>query len=289
MKIITIAAAMALAATPALAADAGASPRSSARACPRESRAMRADLGGPRAGPDAPALRQGDPADSLYRRGREAMNRRNYSQAADLFKTVTDRYPEVTVGAVGNVLPRILALPDGQRRQDARVARRADDARRRTTLTRISPTRSRSRTRVCGELAQRGDAECAAEIASMADPDARPDRGTRATSRSQATQRTTCSDDDDDERVVALNALLQMDSDRALPHSQEGAGASRSLRVRAASQGGVPRLAEGRRRSGRHSDADREERPRPRDARAGDLLARPGSRPSAPSRCSRTC
>ena len=73
MKIITIAAAMALAATPALVLTQAPSSfeRSSVS---RESRAMRADLGGPRAGPDAPELRQGDRADSLYRRGREAMN-----------------------------------------------------------------------------------------------------------------------------------------------------------------------------------------------------------------------
>src|SRR5688572_5359760 len=70
------------------------------------------------------------------------------------------------------------------------------------------------RTRVCGELAQRGDAECAAEITTTATRD--QDRDQRSTSRAQS-QRTTCADDDDDERVVALNALLQMDSDRALP------------------------------------------------------------------------
>src|SRR5688572_32066716 len=97
MKIITIAAAMALAATPALALTQAPSSfeRSFERSSgSRESRVMRADLGGPRAGPDAPELQQGDPADSLYRRGREALNRRNYSQAADLFKAVTDRYPK---------------------------------------------------------------------------------------------------------------------------------------------------------------------------------------------------
>ena len=66
---------------------------------------------------------------------------------------------------------------------------------------------------VCGELAQRGDAECAAEIAKAADPDARSS-GSRPSTQ---TQRRECSEDENDERIVALNALLQMDADRAMP------------------------------------------------------------------------
>ena len=215
MKIITIAVAMALAATPALALTQAPSSfeRSSVS---RESQAMRADLGGPRAGPDTPELRQGDPADSLYRRGREALNRRNYSQAADLFKAVTDRYPK-SPSAPSAMYFRAFSLY-----QTGNVDKMRESRDVLTTLEKNYPNADLAdaktlRTRVCGELAQRGDAACAAEISSIADPDARADRGTRATNRSQATQRTTCADDDDDERVVALNALLQMDSDRALP------------------------------------------------------------------------
>ena len=214
MKIMTIAAAMALAATPALALTQAQSSfeRSSVS---RESRAMRADLGGPRAGPDAPELRQGDPADSLYRRGREALNRRNYSQAADLFKAVTDRYPK-SPSAPSAMYFRAFSLY-----QTGNVDKMRESREVLATLEKNYPNADLAdartlRTRVCGELAQRGDAACAAEITSIADPGARTERGTRATARSQATQ-STCSDDDDDERVVALNALLQMDSDRALP------------------------------------------------------------------------
>ena len=131
MKIISIAAAMALAATPRMRCHAGGDPRTSARALERaSSRATHAPTSAsPRAGPELPELRQGDPADSLYRRAREALNRRNYTQAADLFKTGHGSLSEVAVGAVGDVLPRVLALPDGQRRPDARVAGRADRAR----------------------------------------------------------------------------------------------------------------------------------------------------------------
>ena len=63
MKIISIAAAMALAATPAFAAtQVGTSYERSVPA--REARAARADLGSPKAGPELPGLQQGDPADS---------------------------------------------------------------------------------------------------------------------------------------------------------------------------------------------------------------------------------
>jgi HEAT repeat protein len=223
MKIITIVAAMALAATPALAASQA---RASAEASygasyerssvARTSRGSRPDLGAPLAGPDLPTFRQGDPADSLYRRGREALNRRNYSQAADLFKAVTDRYPK-SPSAPSAMYFRAFSLYQTGNVDKMRESRDVLAALEKNYPNADLADAKTLRTRVCGELAQRGDAACAAEITSIADPDARTARGTRPTNRSQATQSTTCADDDDDERVVALNALLQMDSDRALP------------------------------------------------------------------------
>ena len=219
MRITTIAAAMVLAATPAFAATQARS--SYDRSYERSSRAhssanatasARVDLGAPRAGPELPAFRQGDPADSLYRRAREALNRRNYGQAADLFKTVTDRYPR-SQSAPSAMYFRAFAL---YRTESVDRMREAKDVL--ATLVKSYPNADLSdakslRAQVCGALAQRGDAECAAEVARAADPDTRPDRESRNTARQGAA----CSEDDDDERLVALNALLQMDSDRALP------------------------------------------------------------------------
>ena len=214
MKTITIAAAMALAATPAFALTQGPSAASRA-SLTRESRAPRTDLGSLR-GPELPPFRQGDPADSLYRRAREAMNRQNYTQAADLFRAVTDRYPK-SPSAPSAMYFRAFALYQtgsvdrmreardvlaslGQKYPDADLA----DAK---TL----------RTRVCGELARRGDADCAEEIRKAADAsDRRSDRSARTDER-PSSQGGRCSESDDDERIVALNALLQMDSDRAMP------------------------------------------------------------------------
>ena len=89
MKMITIAAAaMALAATPAFAATQARA--SYERSSPtRDSRSARSDLGASYAGPDVPESHQGDPADSLYRQARAAMNRQNYTRAAELFRSVS--------------------------------------------------------------------------------------------------------------------------------------------------------------------------------------------------------
>jgi len=216
MKIITIAAAMALAATPAFAATQR--PSSFERAAsPRAPRASRSDLGAPRAGPSLPMLRQGDPADSLYRRAREALNRRNYSQAADLFKQVTDRFPR-SPSAPWAMYFRAFSLYQTGSADRMRESRDVL-----ATLEKNYPDAdladARSlHLRVCGELAQRGDAECAAVIARTADPSASASASSSATRGSSASQqRASCSEDENDERIVALNALLQMDSERAMP------------------------------------------------------------------------
>ena len=211
MKIISIAAAMALAATPAFAAtQVGTSYERSVPA--REARVARADLGSPRAGPDVPELQQGDPADSLYRRAREALNRRNYTQAADLFRQVADRYPK-SPSAPSALYFRAFSLY-----QTGSVDRMRESRDVLTSLEKKYPNADLAdaktlRTRVCGELAQRGDAQCAAEVTRLAQNTESKSRQSEATN----SQGARCSEDDDDERVVALNALLQMDSDRAMP------------------------------------------------------------------------
>lgn len=214
MKMITIAAAaaaMAVAATPAFAATQARA--SYERSSPtRDARVSRSDLGAPYAGPDVPESRQGDPADSLYRQARAAMNRQNYTRAAELFRSVTDRYPK-SPSAPSAMYFRAFSLYQTEsvdRMREARdvlitLGKRYPDAD-------LADAKSLG-TQICGKLAQRGDADCAAEIAEKADPN----RATRATSRSTTSQSARCSEDEDDERVVALNALLQMDSDRALP------------------------------------------------------------------------
>jgi len=217
MKMITIVAAMSLAAASASAMTQTQGSMSFERASTsRASRDSRGDLGRSLAGPELPILRQGDPADSLYRRGREALNRRNFTQAADLFKTLTDRYPK-SQSAPSAMYFRAFALYQTDNVDRMREARDVL-----TALGKNYPNTDLSDakelgTRVCGKLAQRGDADCAAKIFAAAEATDRADASSSAASSRQGSQSTKCSDDDDDERVAALNALMQMDSERAMP------------------------------------------------------------------------
>src|ERR1700752_1654398 len=51
------------------------------------------DTAAPADSQPAAAWLQGDPADSLYRAAREALDRRDYPRAADLFAQVPTRFP----------------------------------------------------------------------------------------------------------------------------------------------------------------------------------------------------
>ena len=221
MKIATITVALTLAATPALVAAQASAQSTYERSYTRTSRAdaraeagvaaglprdPRVDLGSPLSGPAVPALGQGDPADSLYRRARESLNRRNYTQAAAQFKQVTDRYPR-SPSAPSAMYFRAFALYQTGSVDRMREARDVLGALARNYPNADLADARSLRLRVCGELAQRGDAECAAEVAAAA----------RGGGAQPSGQNQRCSEDDDDERIAALNALLQMDSERAMP------------------------------------------------------------------------
>ncbi len=72
-------------------------------------------------------------------------------------------------------------------------------------------------TRVCGELAKRGDQDCARSIAQAAEGSGVPP-GTGRISQGAACP---SEDDDNDERIMALQALLNMDAERAMPILQK--------------------------------------------------------------------
>ena len=143
-----------------------------------------------------------DPADSLYRAGREQLNRGDYRRAAGTFERIVERYDKSAyagdalywqayalyrIGEPGELRDAVKAL-ERQRRQYARAATRGDaDA----LLVRVN-----------GALARRGDSDAAENVATR--------------SRSVA-QQPCARGGDDDERAEALNALLQMNSERALP------------------------------------------------------------------------
>ncbi|HEX5387045.1 MAG TPA: HEAT repeat domain-containing protein [Gemmatimonadales bacterium] len=121
----------------------------------------------PRSEAPAPWL-QGDPADTLYRAGRAALNARDYRRAADEFGRIVARYPKSGYAAdalywrafalyrLGGQSDLHLALGSLRAQRDTypKAATRGDAA----ALER----------RIQGELARRGDADAAQSIAEAA-------------------------------------------------------------------------------------------------------------------------
>ena len=185
--------------------------------------------------PAAPTV-QGDPADSLYRAARAALARREYRGASELFAAIESRFAKSRYAQDALYwqafalyregrdasLRRALASLRAQRNRYPKAATRGDAA----ALER----------RIQGELARRGDPDAAAAIAAeaalIAAPPAPPvppappaPPGPPSPLESPArvvvvARDSGCEKDDDgdaDIKVAALNALQQMDPERAAP------------------------------------------------------------------------
>ena len=183
--------------------------------------------------PAANRIVQQDPADSLYRLGNAEMRSGNYSRAAEVFHRLNERYPSSSYADKAFYFEAYALYRSGETR-DLRNALNVlanyqlkfpgafgkGDA---TTL----------RIRVCQALAQRGDEACAvmittkasggsgasASASASASAAAKAAADGRSSGFSYSTTTSTCpnQDEDNDERIAALNALLQMDAERAMP------------------------------------------------------------------------
>ncbi len=144
-----------------------------------------------------------DPADSLYRAAREALNRDNYRHSAQLFRRLRTRYPRSAYTADAFYWEAFSLYRNGGNRdlrQALKVLEKQDERYPEAATRGDAPALV---TRIRGELARRGDPDAARDIAEEADPEVRPGQE--------------CPDEDDDIRTAALNALLQMSSERAIP------------------------------------------------------------------------
>jgi len=156
--------------------------------------------------PPAPWAAQ-DPGDSLYRAGRDLLNRSRYDEAAGMLQRLISVYPRSSYTRT-----RITGRRSPSTRPTRREpAPRSDAARNAGLPLPQAATRGDGDAllaRVYGTLAKRGDrraAEWLQRHATVRDDTAR-------------TTRVVCSsDDDDDPRVAAMNALLQMDAANAVP------------------------------------------------------------------------
>lgn len=147
-----------------------------------------------------------DPTDSLWRAARAALNRGDYASAANLYGDLVRDYPNASRAGdalywaafalyKNDDLARARSLLVTQQRRYAKAATLRDGQ---ALLARVQ-----------GALAKQGDGEAAAWIAQHAAPAA--DTG-GARGRDCPGE-----DDDDDLRIAAINGLLQMDADRAVP------------------------------------------------------------------------
>jgi TolA-binding protein len=168
----------------------------------------------------APMAGEEQQSDSLYREAQALLRDGDYRRAATMFRRFHDRYPS-SANAPNALYYEAFALSRSGRSSDLRSAIDALE-----TLASEYPRSTANRgdaanlkVRVCGDLARLGDERCAREVATTADPD-RNTRTSTSTSASGSTQdRTSCprEDDENDERIMALNALLSTNAESALP------------------------------------------------------------------------
>src|SRR3954464_7747624 len=147
-----------------------------------------------------------DPADSLYRLAREAMSRGDYKRAAEIFHRIPERFPQSAYAGQAMYYEAYSLYRSGGDDELSAARDRLGDLKQRDAKI-WKTDGSVLLTRVCGELAKRGDEKCAADIERAAQNDPPVQKGA------------SCPDEDDenDDRIAALNALLQMDADRAMP------------------------------------------------------------------------
>ena len=145
---------------------------------------------------------QGDPADSLYRVAREALNRGEYRRAAQTFNELTRRFPNSSYAYVSGYWEAYSRYRIGTT-DELKTAERVLQ----TLASRSAPSGTRDdtdvnglRTRIRGALAVRGDGEFVEKIEGIA-----------------SGAGTSCDREDLLVRVEALNALSQMDAAAALP------------------------------------------------------------------------
>lgn len=142
-----------------------------------------------------------DPADSLYREARKALSSDSYRRAADLFRRIRDQYPKSTYAPDAPyweafALQRIGNSNDLRAAQEA-LAYQEKQFPKATTRSDASALASR----IEGMQARGGDSRAAQTLygkASSASDDG-------------------CPKQSEDDRVDALNALMQVDAERAIP------------------------------------------------------------------------
>jgi HEAT repeat protein len=187
-------------------------------------------------------LAQGRAEDSLWKAGKYAIADEEWDKAVDIFARVRSRFPKSAYVGDSYYWQAFALYNKGSnsaRRQAVNLLDRQLDEH---ESSRTFGDAKALRTRIQGQLARGGDEASAAAISKIATdavaiglgaasralegvaagasagagPGVGAGSSARASSRA-SNQSGRCREDEDDERVMALNALLQMNSDDALP------------------------------------------------------------------------
>lgn len=171
----------------------------------------------PRARARWPEVQGSGPPDSLYRAARTALNRGDHREAARLLQQLRSQYPRSDYVADSYyweafALQRIGGAEELRR---ARELLRAQERQHPNAGTRGDARRLAAE--VNGRLARMGDAEAAAAVAEAAAPTPPTAVPPAAAAPRPAPRPPAQRPEDDDVRITALNALMHMDPDQAMP------------------------------------------------------------------------
>jgi HEAT repeat protein len=154
-----------------------------------------------------------DPADSLYRLARNALNRGNYKVAIGHFRELRERYPDSGYAADAYYWEAFALTKLGSRESLEYAAQLIQQQGERYPDARTRRDARELRARIRADLARMGDARSMEYVSETAGALAREEAQVRA---EQHRQQEEC-EDEGDERMVALMALMQMQSERAMP------------------------------------------------------------------------
>ena len=204
----------------------------------------------PVAPPAARGERQeADPADSLYRAARSALNKGQYKTAADLFRQVRSKYPKSAYVADTYYYEAFALYRTGSNTDLRQASGLLETQQTEYPKAATSGDARALMSRIDAQLAQKGDAQAAERVSTVAAaaaappaapaaPSAMPPMGPttpppatapRASSGGRTPRPPTaprapraprgddCSDEEDDVQMAALNGLMQMDAARATP------------------------------------------------------------------------
>ncbi len=160
-----------------------------------------------------------DSGEAMYRRARASLSEGEYERAAELFAQMRATYPKSAYAGDTYYWQAFALSRDGSSARLRRAVSLLDEqAKAYASAGTVKSGEARTlATRLKGQLARSGDADAAADVAERAARAERAAERAVAGGRRNADTPPGCKDEDDDDRIEALNALMQMNADQAMP------------------------------------------------------------------------